>query len=156
MSNIIYLASPYTHKNKSIMQLRYKQVSEFGARLIKLGMVVFAPIPMSVPIAKYGEMTGAWDTWKHLDLTFLKKCKAMIVYKLSGWDSSLGVNEEVIYAKANRIPIYYVDQDVDDNELHKIFSEVDRDTHTALYPDYYPDYMVPNYTWQRWFGYWGL
>ena len=44
MSKIIYLASPYTHKDKEIMELRFKQISKTSVGLTKEGKIAFSPI----------------------------------------------------------------------------------------------------------------
>ena len=108
-SELIYLALPYMHDNKFIMEFRAMVSDVIYADLTNKGFKVFAPISMSHHIAvKYG-LPGDWEYWKELDEEFIKVCGKLLVIKLKGWKESIGVNAEMDLAKKYGLPIEFID-----------------------------------------------
>jgi len=91
---MIYLASPYSHKDADIREARFIAVSKAAAYYLKRGRLVFCPIAMSHPIAVHGDMEGDWQTWQRLDMHMLNLCCKFIILGLDGWMTSKGVNAE--------------------------------------------------------------
>lgn len=44
MKKIIYLASPYSHPDKDVRELRFIQITEYAAEQVSKGNIVFSPI----------------------------------------------------------------------------------------------------------------
>ena len=74
----------------------------------RLGKIVFAPIPMTHPMAIYGELPGDWEFWKRFDEVYVGLCSELWVLRLSGWETSKGVQAEIALAKAAGKPVRYV------------------------------------------------
>ena len=108
MKPIFYIATPYSHVNPHIRELRFAQVTEFCARQSNLGVVVFSPITHSHEIAKYGTPT-VWSFWKNIDIEFIQRCAFLVVLKLDGWQDSVGVTAEITLAKEYGATIMYLD-----------------------------------------------
>lgn len=97
---VYYLASPYTHKKKSVMKQRFIDISKVAAILIKRGYLLVTPISSSVPIAQYGGLQGTdFSDWATLDLNLVKRCDGIIVAMMEGWKESVGVQAEIAYAR---------------------------------------------------------
>ncbi len=108
-SKIIYLALPYMHDSKFIIEFRAMVSDIIAADLMGKGHVVFAPISMSHGIAvKYG-LPGDWKFWAKFDEEFIKVCGKLLVITLKGWKESVGVTAEIKLAKKYGIPIEYID-----------------------------------------------
>ena len=106
----IYLASPYSDSNADVMYLRFKQSCIAGAKLFKKGVVLFAPIAQSAMLVEHGDLGGTdWKTWASFDTTIIRQCKAVYVLTLDGWQESIGVTAEIVYAISEQIPVYYLD-----------------------------------------------
>lgn|SRR5574343_820281 len=105
---LYYLASPYTHRNKIIMKTRYETVNIIGGLFISAGLLVIEPIVSGHSKIDYGLPTN-YDFWKEQCRKFVKKCDTVIVVMMPGWESSVGVSDEIQYAKDNNIPVYYLD-----------------------------------------------
>lgn len=107
---LIYLASPYSHRYSYIRTRRFEDVCVKAAELMSQGYLVFCPIAHSHPIEKIG-MTGRMpgDWWLKQDFAVLKGCDELFVYRIKGWDKSYGVAMEIKFAKANNMPITYID-----------------------------------------------
>ena len=112
MSDLIYLASVYSQggagKNKRTR--RFKQVCKKAAELMAQGENVFCPIAHSHPIEVHGMTTiEGHDFWLKQDFAVLEKCSKMVVYKMKGWEKSVGIAAELKFAEARNIPIEYLD-----------------------------------------------
>src|SRR6476646_456624 len=104
--SLIYLASPYTHKDSKLMHKRFVQISNLAGRLLKKGYHVLGPISSSVPIAKYGYLKSTkWKDWANLDLNYLIRCDEIWITALDKeWIYSVGMHAELVYAIEHNIP----------------------------------------------------
>jgi hypothetical protein len=116
---LIYLAVPYSHFNREVVELRFKAVNKVAAKLMAGGAFVFSPISHTHPIAKEGLPKG-WDYWEPYDRLMISKCDMMMVLKLPGWEDSVGVTEEILIAMELKIPVIYIEYD----ELDEIFNKL--------------------------------
>ena len=110
MSDLVYLASPYSAPTANKRTRRFKQVCKKAAELMSNGYKVFCPIAHSHPIEIIGMpkmQTGDW--WLQRDFAILEHCSKMVVYKMQGWDKSYGVKKEIEFAQAHDIPIEYLE-----------------------------------------------
>lgn len=103
---LIYLASPYTHEDLSIVQERYEKAKEATATLIKRGFIVFSPIIHSHRLDS--SLPTTWDFWKTQDEEFIKKCDELWVLMLPGYNVSKGITAEILIARELKKPILYV------------------------------------------------
>lgn len=109
---LIYLACPYTHHDKKIMQERFESSCEAAAALLDKGKVVFAPISHGHLL--YGYMqnpTNCPRFWLNQCFYTLTASSAVYVLGIDGWDKSRGVRWELETALAFNIPVYLVDLD---------------------------------------------
>lgn len=115
---LIYLAAPYSvqleNGNKpSIedMKHRVKQVTQKAAEIMQQGYNIFSPLTHSDPIADYisEENRTSHDFWLKIDFDILKRCDEVWVYKLSCWDKSYGISQEIEFAENNDIPVKFID-----------------------------------------------
>jgi len=99
----IYLATAYTgYETKS-----FNIANKVAAELIGEGHYVFSPISMSHPIAQLGTLDGSWNTWKELDMEFIRWCDEIVVINFGNEiidenheiSKSVGVQDELKYGK---------------------------------------------------------
>lgn len=108
-SQRIFLASPYTHKNKEIMALRYEAALKATAKLIKEGNMVFSPIVHSHPIAVTYDLPKDYTFWQAYTKSFIVNwAEAFSILCLQDWTSSTGVNDESILAAEVGLPFSYI------------------------------------------------
>jgi len=106
--SFIYLASPYTGStlpNEEAFDLVCKE----AGRLMKEDKTIFCPIAMGTPIANRCDLPHTHEFWIKKDIEILRKAEELYVYKLPGWEDSLGVTLEIKAAEAVGIPITYLD-----------------------------------------------
>src|SRR5512139_3335222 len=96
---MFYLASPYSSADEEIKEHRYKLACIACAQLVRSGKVVYSPIVQCHSIAKLMELPTGWDFWKDHCAFFISCSEGLIVLKLDGWESSVGVAAEVEMAE---------------------------------------------------------
>lgn len=98
-SDMLYLASPYSHVDAAVRHERFVMVCRAVAALLRQGQLVFSPIAHSHPVALHGELDGEWSVWRDMDMWFLSRCQRFAVLTLPGWQYSVGVNAEMTMAR---------------------------------------------------------
>jgi len=106
-SLLYYVASPYTHKDKEIEQQRYEAVNKFASKLYNLNFILIEPIVCGHAKKHYGMPTDYEGYWKPLCRRYVEKCDALIILMLPDWDKSIGVKDEIEYAKSIGKQVYY-------------------------------------------------
>jgi hypothetical protein len=104
-----YLATPYTHAQKSIMNIRAAVSDAIAMKLTNQGRLVYAPISSWHHIAHKFDMPTDAKFWERLNLSFLAKCDKLVVIMTPGWKESVGVTDEINFAKEHNIEIEYLD-----------------------------------------------
>lgn len=105
---LIYLASPYTHKDPGIVSERYWAACVCVRDMMCDGLHVFSPIVHSHPIAQLGGLPGEWEYWRDIDFDFIDRCDKMAVLMLPGWEGSVGVAAEIKRAEENSMQIDFI------------------------------------------------
>ncbi|WP_417851063.1 DUF1937 family protein [Thalassoglobus sp.] len=103
---MIYLASPYSHEDQSVRELRFHAACRVTADLIRHGQAVYSPVVHAHPLTKQNLPTD-WSFWKSIDEELLGYCDALLVLQLDGWKESVGVQAEIVIAQQFGKPIWY-------------------------------------------------
>lgn len=104
---MIYVASPYSHPDAAVREQRYRDVMSFVAERTRMGEFLYSPILHWHPLAvAHGKPTSA-DFWHEHNFEMLCSLRELYVLKLEGWETSIGVAEEVQLAERNSMPIEY-------------------------------------------------
>lgn len=104
---LTYLAVPYSHEDKDVMETRFEIVCEVAGKLMNQGKMIFSPISHSHPIAVRSKLPRSWEFWEKFDRAYLMCSKELYVLMLDGWEESTGVTAEIKMAKELNIPIFY-------------------------------------------------
>lgn len=111
MSNLIYVAGPYSDDDKTVVRLRMNKFAGVMATLIEhkchpvspmLNHYLSGIVDIKFPLT--------WEWWKEYSLLLLSKCEHMIVITGPGWEKSTGVAAEIEMANELNIPVTYVDK----------------------------------------------
>lgn len=114
MKKLIYLASPYSHKDPLIVLKRVGDTSWATAKLIENGHLIFSPICHSHHMAhlvKFDPLNHAPDKltgWMAYDFAFIEKADEVWVLMQDGWKDSHGIAAEIAHAQQCSTPIRYV------------------------------------------------
>lgn len=106
---LVYLAVPYTHPRKSVIEDRFIKVCKMAGKLMNDGYIVYSPITHCHPIAMVCKLPTDWKFWKNIDETFLKLSHKMYILMLDGWQDSTGIKNEVEIANDLGIEIEYIE-----------------------------------------------
>jgi hypothetical protein len=106
MREFVYLASPYTHPEKLVMQERYEEICRLVAILIKQGYSVYSPIAHNHYIADQYNLPRDAEFWLSYDESFLFSCSFILIAGMPGWESSKGIAAERLLAIKFNKPIY--------------------------------------------------
>jgi hypothetical protein len=109
---LIYLAVPFTHPDKAVVEDRVRRVNIVAAKLMAQGKYVFSPISHTYPISLAGDLPGNWEFWEGFDTVMISRSSCLYVLMLEGWEESKGVNEEIKLAKAYDLPVVFIDENL--------------------------------------------
>ena len=100
---MIYLASPYSHPDPLVRQVRFEKIVSYAIFCMEKGEVVFSPIAYGHQfISRIGT---CHETWLHFNETVLLTCEEIRIVKLPGWESSLGIKTEIAYAERHMLQL---------------------------------------------------
>jgi hypothetical protein len=109
MNKLYYLASPYSSKDPMVVEDRYLQQQRIAAELIKQGYMLITPIEMCHNLAQNYDLPRGYEYWKERDRLLVSKCDGVIVCIMDGWKESIGVTDEIAYARSlGREVLYYL------------------------------------------------
>lgn len=100
-----YLASPYSHKDPAIRQKRYESAQSALHRLLLKKVWTYSPIVHCHPLSLEFALPGDAKFWEEYNHTMLGVSKGMFVLTIAGWKESLGVTEEISFAKRRGLKI---------------------------------------------------
>jgi len=128
ISDIEYLALPYSDANSKVMDFRAAVSDIICADLMNQGRTIYAPITSCHYIAKSYGLPRNWEFWKKMDEEFVRICKKVLVVTLKGWQDSTGVTAELKIASEHNIPVGYVMpifylEKMKETELGEIYKE---------------------------------
>lgn len=105
---LFYLASPYSHKDKVVMDYRYLLVSAAAAALYNKGFNLLEPIGSGHPISTKYDLPKGYEYWMRRDRLMISRSDGVIVLTATGWEESKGVTDEIQYADSLGLPVYYL------------------------------------------------
>lgn len=110
---MIYLASPYTHFDKNIRQVRAVAAGLVCATLMARGETIFCPVTNGHFLVQVSTPLQQWthEQWIQYNFPILDQCKKMVVAQLPGWHKSKGILEEISRAEASKVPIEHLQPD---------------------------------------------
>lgn len=109
MSQLIYLASPYSHDDPFVRRDRYLKARATLHWLLSQSLWTYSPIVHCHDLAIAHSLPKDANFWKEYNQVMFDKCDSMAVLKIPGWDFSHGVALEISWAEAFNKKIRYID-----------------------------------------------
>lgn len=108
---MIYLATPYSHPDAAVREIRFKQVTYAASVLMQCGYHVFSPITHGHPMAEMSDLPKGFDYWGEQCKRQIAMCDRLVILTLEGHDTSKGVEAEYMefFSQKNPKHIYYLD-----------------------------------------------
>ena len=106
MSELVYLACPFTHPNSTVRQARFEAVTRIAARLMEGGQLhVYSPITHSYPMKG---LPIDYEFWRDHARAMIERSTRLWVLCLWGWRESIGVQDEIGVAEELGKPVVYL------------------------------------------------
>jgi len=106
---MIYLAGPYSHESAIIRLERFEALTKKAAQLMIDGHIVYSPITHGHAIAARHDLPLTFDWWSNQCVEMLRHSSRIMVLRIDGYTSSVGVRHEIDIALKLGIPVEYVD-----------------------------------------------
>jgi nucleoside 2-deoxyribosyltransferase len=106
---LIYLASPYSDPEPSVMTARHDVICRVAGILMSRGILVYSPIAHTHPIAVVHDLPRDWKFWQRFDERMIRASDEVMVCTMPGWNKSRGVAAELDIARALGKPVGFVD-----------------------------------------------
>lgn len=103
----IYLASPYTRYPDGPAAATEK-IEIVTAKLLNLGIHSYSPIVFGHPLVRHGVDPDNVDLWNGFNDAMLEVCDCILVARMIGWQSSVGVQREIDFAKNHNVPLIFI------------------------------------------------
>lgn len=104
-AELVYLAAPYSGTKEEI-EARMKVFSIVDAELLSRGYFTISPLSKHF-ILHHSSLPGTWDFWEHYSKKLIAQCNKIIVIKIDGWDTSVGVQAEIAFAEKVGISVMF-------------------------------------------------
>jgi hypothetical protein len=92
---MLYLASPYTHKDKGVMHARYIAACNAQVFLALSGRYVYSPVAFGHAVEVQTGVNLPYEYWIRHGMRMLDKSTGVVVLPLPGWQESNGVKLEI-------------------------------------------------------------
>lgn len=97
---MIYVASPYSHMDYVVRDMRYQETQSYVATLFEKKLWAFSPIVHCHALAHAFDLPTDAEYWKEYNLHMLARADELHVLQLTGWAESEGVRNEIFFWKA--------------------------------------------------------
>ncbi len=99
-----YLASPYSSPDSRVVDRRVDETQRVLGWLLKRRIWAFSPIIHCHDLALAHELPTDAKFWQEYNHQMILRSNGIIVFELDGWITSLGVQEEIEFAKLCGLP----------------------------------------------------
>ena len=106
---LIYLASPYSHPDKTVMHDRFDIVCHVAAKLMGDGVHLYCPIAHTHPIAVRGRLPRGLGLLGAVRPETACSLSGALVVTMDGWQDSKGVAAELKIAGELGLPVKYLE-----------------------------------------------
>jgi hypothetical protein len=99
----IFLACPYGHADKLVVEQRFEQSNKVAAQIVRAGAIVFSQVSMSHPINQHLtelDKNGISKLWAPIDQVFMEAMDELVVIDEPGWKESAGVAREIEFFRS--------------------------------------------------------
>lgn len=104
-AGFIYLASPYSHKDPFIREMRYLWVMKEMGAMLKTGLYVYSPIVHCHELVKVCDLPRDAAFWEKYNFTMLAAAEYLYLLVIPGTRESIGCAAEIKQAQSCNIPI---------------------------------------------------
>ena len=104
----LYLASPYSHKDPVVRQRRYESAQMCVYQYLQRRVWVYSPIVHCHPLSLEYALPGDAKFWEDFNHAMIASSQGIRVLTIPGWQESLGVTEEISFARERGLSVKFV------------------------------------------------
>jgi len=109
MNRKIFVAGPFNHPDKEVMDYRTKTIAEYCVKIFNEGNFPVSALLSGLSFANYGNLPTDTETWRNFSIKYVEGCDELHILKLEGWEESSGLKTEIATAERLGILIKYFD-----------------------------------------------
>jgi hypothetical protein len=110
---LVFLSNPYTHNSQEVVDQRYEDCLKLSYDLMfKHQVNLVSPVLIGHPIVKKYPMPSDWSSWKKYCECLIRKSEVFLIFKLDGYDTSVGVQEELDIAIKHHKKIFFINKEL--------------------------------------------
>lgn len=117
-----YLASPYSSDNPGEQVYRYYEAMKCLHWLLKQHIYTYSPIVHCHPMAEKFKLPSNSIFWRKYNRQMIDSSIGILVLKISGWNESVGVIDEIDYALDREREIDYISPIKDGYTIERILN----------------------------------
>lgn len=102
----LYVASPYSAKDKMLIELRVTLAAQATRKLCSEGRFAFSPVAHGHMLEEFGILP--YNFWIDHGKAMLRKAGSVAVLTIPGWEVSNGIQLELQEAAYNHVPVEYL------------------------------------------------
>jgi hypothetical protein len=102
---LVYLSSPYSHDDPAVREERYHAAMATAASLVQKNFFVISPIVHWHSVALAHQLPTDFEFWKLYNEELIKRCDAVFLLAIPGWEDSVGVAIELQFATKYGKPV---------------------------------------------------
>jgi hypothetical protein len=108
----MFVISPYSDPSASVVHERFEKTEAFVASLMNQGICAVSVVVFCHPLAIRQGLPTTYKFWKEMCIAMMKDCDTVCVFKLDGWETSTGVQDEIqIATKLSKSIFYFTPKD---------------------------------------------
>lgn len=130
INKVYYLASPYSSAlpwygtngdtfKAAIENIRHLQIQAIAAKLIHQDYILVEPIASCQFKQLHFGLKASYDYWQRRDRALIKVCDGIIIVMMDGWNKSIGVSDEIDYAKSLGKEVWFLTCNTDEPRFSK-------------------------------------
>jgi hypothetical protein len=139
VGKLVYLASPYTHKNPAMCEARFVEAVLCCGWMMthQKDTYFYSPIAHTHPVALRVKLPIEWQFWAAFDECVLSRCSEIWILCSPGWTKSTGVKAERLLAEKFGLPIRFVivhpENPADSEQRYEVTDVEPEDNYVAQY-----------------------
>lgn len=106
---LVYVSCPYTDKDPEVIKYRLMMFAKFAESIENGGKEHATSALFNQMLLDRGiKLDASYSYWQSYSRSMIHKSDRLVVLCLQGWDRSVGVSDEVEYAKFLNLSVEYV------------------------------------------------
>lgn len=105
----VFISSPYSDEDRAVVDDRVKLARQYVAQLALADTIAFSVIAYIHPmLEEENKLPTDYEFWRRLCMDSMEVCREVHVLCVDGWETSVGVQDEIDVARSLNKTIRYI------------------------------------------------